>query len=268
MELFYRIFGSGKPVIILHGLYGMSDNWHSIGKSLSGHYSVIIPDQRNHGRSPHSNEHNYEVMKQDLLELFNRLEIDKAMLIGHSMGAKTAALFAIDHPQRISKLVLVDMSPKAYTVEEYDSFSADHKAILSALQKTDIANAGSRKEVEEQLEPFIPNVAVRHFLLKNLRRDYEKKFYWSLNIEAILNNLRFLLDGIPENAFSNYVRPYFPVLFVKGARSNYLVPEDFEKLKQLFPKAIFKTIEKAGHWVHAEQPKQFLEVVDNFLQKG
>ena len=259
MELFYRKYGEAKPpLIIVHGLYGASDNWVTIAKSLSEHFEVFLLDQRNHGRSPHSPDHNYDSMKDDLLEFMDRMEIEKAVLVGHSMGGKTVMFFARDYPERITSLVVVDIAPKSYnTPDEASLKTINHKQIIGAMNRVDFSKVSSRLQVEEELGQSIYNDKVRQFLMKNLHRNKDNTFHWSLNVDALERNMPHILEGMCQKDFEkgNGIVG-FPVLFVRGAKSQYILDEDIDNIiLTIFPFAEVVTIPNAGHWVHAEQPK-------------
>jgi pimeloyl-ACP methyl ester carboxylesterase len=263
MELFFKTFGNqGEPLIILHGLYGSSDNWQTIAKQLAETYRVYIPDMRNHGRSPHSPEHSYKAMAEDIAELLNKLQLNKAIIIGHSMGGKTAMQFALDYPDKVEKLVVVDISPRSYlSLTEPEKQVSEHMNILSGLISIDPLLLKSRQQAEEELAVYVTDAPTRHFLLKNLvHRD--NHFEWTINIAGLRRNLPNVMGGIVSDSTLDK-----PVLFIKGERSDYLQASDEKIIKSFFPKAEMATIFDAGHWIHAEQPKQFLAVLLNFLKE-
>lgn len=263
MKLSSEILGVGQPFIILHGLYGSGENWLTHGKQLADRFEVHLVDQRNHGNSPRADEHNYTAMEGDLLEYMNLHQIDRAIIMGHSMGGKTAMFFALAHPERVSALLVVDMSPQGY-----DSFSDAktlyHKDIFEGLRAIPVHSIKSRTEAEEILKPYVPQERVRKFLLKNLQRNsIDKSFFWKLNLEGLYASLDNILEGIdPE-----MIRPLtaFPVLFVKGGNSDYINGDSIPIIRAIFPYAEVVTIENAGHWLHAEKPEEFLATVNSFL---
>jgi len=261
LELFYRKYGEGTPLVIVHGLYGASDNWVSIAKKLSEHFEVFLIDQRNHGRSPHSKEHNYELMVQDLYDFLKRQEIEKAVLIGHSMGGKTVMHFAKEYPEKVDALIVLDIAPKTY-VSVAKKASIHHYLILNSMRSIDFSKVRSRRDVDKQLAENLDNEALRMFLLKNIERDKDNRFSWRLNVEALYNHIDEIMDG---ELVANEPITGFPVLFVRGADSNYILDNDFEKIKEIFPYAELKTIENAGHWLHAEQPELLLKAIGDFL---
>lgn len=253
MELHYRSIGQGQPMIILHGVFGTSDNLQTFGKQLANHYHVYLIDQRNHGSSPHSDDFNYQVMAEDLHEFIEKHQLKNPIILGHSMGGKVAMFYATQHPKQFDKLIVVDIAPRAYPVH--------HQQILEALSAVEIDQISSRKEAEEQMKPYIADFGIRQFLLKNLKRtDDNKGFEWKLNLSVIKNNIERIGEGIEDN-----VQVDKPVLFVKGAKSDYIKNEDETLIKSIFPSAKIVTIKNAGHWVHAEQPEQLFEEVSKFL---
>jgi len=268
MRLVSNTMGNGPPVIILHGLYGSSDNWISVGKALSEDHTVYLVDQRNHGRSPHGSLHSYEAMSDDLYTFFNEHNIEHATLIGHSMGGKTAMLFASAHPERVDKLIVVDIAPKKYNSQSgFAGQISMHKKIVRTMMELEPAQYKTLGEVSDAMEENIKPVRIRQFLLKNLDRDKEGNFFWNLNIEVLYENIEDVLDGYEEALrIIGKTRPSLPALFIKGELSDYILESDFESIRYLFPGADIKTIKKAGHWVHAEQPKKFMNVLFDFLR--
>lgn len=261
MKLFFRKYGQGPPLIIIHGLYGSSDNWVSIGRKLAENFEVFIIDQRNHGKSPHSLDHNYNLLRADLLEFMESQSIDKAVLIGHSMGGKTAMFFAADYPERVSHLVVADISPKSYEYTDSDQLLA-HTTIIRAMFNLDFYGINSRQEVDDILAKSIPEDRIRQFLLKNIKRSKNNEYRWRINIRTIKNELKNILEGLDEN------QPEitgFPVLFIRGGNSDYILKDDEKAIRKIFPYADIETIPNAGHWLHAEQPELFLEKINNFI---
>ncbi|NJO91641.1 MAG: alpha/beta fold hydrolase [Chloroflexia bacterium] len=267
MKLFYRKFGEGVPIIILHGLYGSSDNWITIGRALSEEFEVWLVDQRNHGKSPHNQVHTYQAMQEDLKELMDEHKINKAILIGHSMGGKTVMKFAIENPERVSHLIVLDIAPKSYLPWlEVESDSLNHKAIMESMLSVDFKGIKHRSELDEKLSKKIRSTRIRQFILKNVKRKEDKSFGWRLNIEALYENLHQIVDGflITGQSIGEEITG-FSVLFVKGGDSEYLTEEDKERIQDIFPYAEFKTIDGAGHWLHAEQPDELLKVLRGFI---
>ncbi len=269
MHLFFRVEGTGFPVVIIHGLYGSSDNWLSVAKKLSSRYHVYLIDQRNHGRSPNSEEHSYEAMKNDLAEFFDQQKIEKAIVLGHSMGGKTAMCFAADYPERIEKLIVVDIAPKDYFLLNDESQYYLHTNILRAMLEIDFSKIETRKQVADFLNQRIDGTQIVQFLLKNVHRNKgTHRFEWRLNVPVIYENLDEIIKGVSARQFDDRLPIYnYPVLFIKGAQSNYIAPEDFASIHRIYPEAEIVEIPDAGHWLHAEQPKLFMEAVRSFLKK-
>jgi len=269
MNLFFREEGEGFPIVIVHGLYGSSDNWLTVGKKLSTSYKVYMIDQRNHGRSPNSEEHSYEAMKNDLAEFFDQQKIEKAILMGHSMGGKTAMCFAADYPERIEKLIVVDIAPKDYFLLNDESQYYLHNNILRAMLELDFGKIDSRKQVEDFLNERIDSTQIVQFLLKNVHRNKENQLYeWRLNVTVLYDNLDEIIKGVNAHWFDDRLPiTNYPVLFIKGANSNYILPEDYASIRRIYPEAEIVQIPDAGHWLHAEQPQLFMEAVLNFLNK-
>ena len=270
MKLFYREEGEGFPLVIVHGLYGSSDNWLTVGKKLSAKYKVYMIDQRNHGRSPNSDEHSYEAMKYDLAEFFDQQNIEKAILMGHSMGGKTAMCFAADYPERVEKLIVVDIAPKDYFLLNDESQYYLHNNILRAMLEIDFNRMESRKQVEDFLNERIDSTPIVQFLLKNVHRNKENHhFEWRLNVPVLYDNLDEIIKGVNSHWFDDRLPiKNYPVLFIKGADSNYILPEDYPSIRRIYPEAEIAEVQNAGHWLHAEQPQLFMDIVWNFIRKN
>ena len=252
----YKSFGTGHPVLILHGLFGMLDNWQWIAKSLAIRYQVYIIDQRNHGKSPHSREFDYYAMVDDVLEFIDTQELESCYLIGHSMGGKAAMQFAVDNPDRVDKLVIADIAPKDYP--------RGHEHIFEALFGINTAQLESRKAAQKQLRQHLDNMAEIQFLLKNLKHKGKQGGYeWKFGLEPIYQNY----EAIIQNSLSEFDTFGKPTLFVKGGNSpRYIEPSlDLAIIEQHFPQAILKILDEAGHWVHADQPEAFLQLVTDFF---
>lgn len=253
MKLFYKQYGNaGEPVFILHGIFGMLDNWHNIARKLSERYTVYTIDARNHGQSPHSDEMSYQSMAEDVIELADDLHIEKFILIGHSMGGKTALWTAHQYPERIEKLVLVDIAPKAY--------KPGHHQYFKAFEEIRWHKMTSRKEVDEALMAYEENVGVRLFLAKNIERNEAGNFSVKSNIPAMKNAYE---EIIGELKFTNVYKG--KTIFILGEKSNYLKEEDKPYILKHFPEAKFVTIANAGHWVHADNPEGFVTALLQFL---
>lgn len=266
MKLFYREIGEGEPIVILHGLYGSSDNWMSVGRGLASSYRVILVDQRNHGQSPHSNSHSYNDLAIDLRELFTDLSIKNAVLMGHSMGGKAAMLFAIMNPEAVSKLIVVDISPVSYRDSvTFTSHEREHANIISALLSIDVNALSSRSQADELLSRTISDFRIRQFLLKNLKRDHNDRFTWALNLDALSHNLPMLMDSILADSFNGKIET--PTLFVKGEKSPYIEIGHEQIIREIFTRVTIASIPNAGHWVHAEQPDLFFNAITRFLSE-
>jgi esterase len=252
MRLNFKKLGEGEPLVILHGLFGMLDNWFTLGKRFGENFTVYLIDQRNHGQSPQSDEWNYKVMSDDLLEFFNENNIEKATIIGHSMGGKTAMYFAGKHPERVKKLVIVDIAPRFYPIH--------HDTILAALLSIDLENLKSRNEADALLSKYISDFGTKRFLLKNLARkeNDNTKFEWKFNLPVIAKNIHEI--GIETSEGSSA-----PTLFICGEKSDYINPSDESEIKKLYPNSDITSI-NSGHWVHAEKPEEFYNAVMNFLK--
>ncbi len=254
MELNYKVFGKGDPVIILHGLFGMLDNWQGIARQLAKNYKTYILDQRNHGRSPHAEPFDYPTMADDLRIFMIRQGIYNAHIIGHSMGGKTAMELAMRFPDMIDRLIVVDIAPKEY--EE------GHEFLFDAMNSLNFSLIKSRQDAEDQLSNFIDDDRIRLFFLKNLHRTREGTFGWKLNLPVIYEYYEKLLQAPHEGeAFEG------PALFIKGEKSNYILPKDMPRIKELFPAARLLSIERAGHWVHTDGTEEFIQAIEDFLER-
>jgi pimeloyl-ACP methyl ester carboxylesterase len=260
MKMFFREIGKGSPLLILHGLYGSSDNWMSIGRELAKQHRVFIVDQRNHGRSPHSPNHSYTDLANDILEFVDNQGLSKVNLIGHSMGGKASMLFTALNANRVKGLIVVDISPAGYgSVRE-----TDHRAIISALLGLNPELATTRQQLDFNLAMLIPEFRVRQFLLKNITRDTNGVFRWTFNLDAISKNLSSMMDDIFPSNDGLIIKT--PTLFVRGGKSNYITQYDEEKIGTWFEDYRIVTIPKAGHWLHAESPHEFIAQASSFLE--
>lgn len=254
MNLFFREAGQGEPLIILHGLFGSSDNWYSLSKVFATKYRVFVVDQRNHGQSPHTNDHDYKLLTQDLEEFIEQRSLENPIILGHSMGGKTAMNFALRHPDKTGKLIVVDIMPKSYPIH--------HDTILDGMKSLNLPTLQSRNEADQQLQRTIPEPDVRQFLLKNLSRNAEGGFEWKINLKVLDENIGAMVEGLQYDGVYNG-----PTLFIKGSKSNYYKPGDENTVSQHFPKAQWVTME-TGHWVQAEKPTEFAEIVMKFLDEA
>lgn len=253
-SLYYRHLGQGTPLIILHGLFGSSDNWLTMGKKFAAYFSVFIPDQRNHGQSFHTDRHTLPLLTDDLFEFMQQHELDKAHLIGHSMGGKVAMQFSLSYPEKVIKQIIVDIAPRSYAERHDTIFHALLSLNLSAIQK--------REEADNKLSEKITDPAVRQFLLKNLQRNpHTGKMEWKINLQTLYHDYGQILSGI-DSAQAVEV----PTLVVKGGRSDYVQDTDKALFTKLFPYTTFVEIPHTGHWVHAEAPEAFFHVATEFLK--
>lgn len=269
MKLHHRKYGNtGPPLIIVHGLYGASDNWVSIAHGLEDLFEVYIIDQRNHGASPKSQEHNYEVMREDLREFMDEQQLDKAILLGHSMGGKTIMFFAEKYPERVESLIVVDIAPIPYHDLAVSShIAANHARMIDAMLDLDLETLESREEAGRKLATKIGSDRIRMFLLKNLTRDENKIFVWKINLPVIRDNLHTIMDGLDiDSIHSNGGIIGFPVLFISGENSDYIQAENHTTIKEVFPAAEIVSIRNSGHWVHAEQPALLIKTIKYFLE--
>jgi pimeloyl-ACP methyl ester carboxylesterase len=252
MNLFFREVGNGEPLIILHGLFGSCDNWLTLGKLFGEQFHTYVVDQRNHGRSPHTNEWSYELMADDLKEFMQQQNIQKATLIGHSMGGKVVMTFAQKYEQYINKLIVADIAPRYY--------APHHQSVIAALQAVNLPTIKSRKEAEDVMMGVLQDNDVVQFLMKNLYREGDS-YAWRMNLPVIIEKIENI------GAAQTFEKPVsVPTLFVRGSRSNYIRSEDEATIQQNFSDVKIVTIENAGHWVQAEQPQAFFDVVVEFCR--
>ncbi|MDI1316088.1 alpha/beta fold hydrolase [Flavobacterium sp.] len=249
-----RIEGQGKPLLILHGFLGMSDNWKSFGPLYAAEgFQVHLIDLRNHGKSFHSDEFNYMVLSNDVLEYCQQKNLAKVSLIGHSMGGKVAMLFATTHPELVDKLIVADIGPKYY--------APHHDDILAGLNAIDFTTKPDRTQVEEILYPFIPDFGTRQFLMKNLYWVEPGQLAFRFNLAVFNAKIESIGEALPEaNHFDK------PTLFIRGGNSRYILDTDLPEIKKQFPNFKLATINNVGHWLHAENPKLFFEETAKFLK--
>ncbi|WP_299012615.1 alpha/beta fold hydrolase [uncultured Polaribacter sp.] len=246
------IKGEGKPLLILHGYFGMSDNWKTLGNQFSEDYQVHLIDQRNHGRSFHNATFNYEVLVEDLYNYIQFHNLENVNIIGHSMGGKTAMLFAVTYPELLDKLIVVDISPRKY--------APHHNAILAALNSVDFSVENTRGKVDKKLSNLIPEFGVRQFLLKNVYWKEKGVLDYRFNLQSLTENNPEVGEALPS--FTVFEKD---TLFLKGENSDYITAEEKPLIEAHFPNSKITTIAKAGHWLHAENPKQFYSEVVIFL---
>jgi esterase len=255
MELHFRELGQGTPLLILHGLFGSSDNWLTIAKKLAEKYRVFIIDQRNHGQSPHSEEWNYKVMASDIEDFCIQHQLHEIYIAGHSMGGKTVMKLAEMFPKRLKKMMVIDIAPRYYPLH--------HHQILKALKSIDFDVVNTRKQAEEELQNAIEDIGTRQFLLKNIYWIKENKLAWRFNLNVIASNIEIVGEATPKDEFSICE---IPSCFVKAEKSDYIKKEDEQLIAHLYNNSEVITISNAGHWVHAENPMAMLEVMFNFFK--
>lgn len=253
MKLFSRQLGEGDPMIILHGLFGSSDNWLTQAKLIANHYKVYTVDLRNHGQSPHSDDFDYSAMVKDLEEFVDTNGLQAPIMIGHSMGGKAAMNFALAHPDKLLKLIVVDIAPKAYNLEHY--------TIAEGLKAIPLDKISSRNEADETLSQHVPEPGVRQFLLKNLQRKSSGGFSWKINLPVITDKLANI--GVDLQFTGSFEKP---TLFIRGSKSKYIADTDWQRITEIFPKAELETMD-TGHWVQAEKPEEFADTVMRWLAK-
>lgn len=254
MELYANVFGEGTPFLILHGFLGMGDNWKTLGKKIAEQgYQVHLIDQRNHGRSPKADEFNYELLAEDLWAYCTTHDLQNIVLLGHSMGGKTAMLFASRYEHIIKKLIIVDIGPKYYPLH--------HQDILDGLQSLDFEELKTRGQVDQALSEYVKDTGVRMFLMKNLYWREKGQLDLRIHLSALVANADQI--GVPllnDSIFEG------ETLFLKGANSNYILEDDESLIKKHFLNAVIEEVSGAGHWLHAENPSEFLEIVFRFLK--
>ncbi len=255
MKLHANVFGEGQPFVILHGFLGMGDNWKTLGKKIAEQgFQVHLLDQRNHGRSPHSDQFDYDIMAQDLEVYCQESDLKNICLLGHSMGGKTAMLFAVKHPGLIENLIIADIGPKYYPLH--------HQDILDGLNALDFDTIKSRGDADTELSNYVLDAGVRMFLLKNLYWKEKGVLGLRMHLDALIKNASEIGVELPESF--NYKGS---VLFLKGEKSNYILENDKLRIKRQFPKVLIKEISSAGHWLHADNPTDFLAKVLEFVKK-
>lgn len=251
--IYSKIEGSGKPFVIIHGFLGMSDNWKTLATQFAAEgFEMHLLDMRNHGRSFHSNEFNYDVMVQDLLEYVTEKKLAQFILLGHSMGGKIAMNFACDYPEKIEKLIIADIAPREY--------QPHHQDVMQALNAVDFSKVNSRKDIEEVMQDYVKDYGTLQFLMKNVHRVTPESFGFRFNLEVFNSNDRAIGEALSEN--KKFVGS---TLFLKGDKSKYIQESDLEDIHYHFPNAILEIISNSGHWLHAENPSEFFEKTIQFI---
>lgn len=254
MHLNYKVMGDGFPLIILHGLFGTLDNWITLGRLFGEDFQTYLVDQRNHGKSPHTSTHSYPELASDLIEFMDQLELPRALLIGHSMGGKTVMETALSHPNRVAGLVIADMAPVQY--------ESHHSSVFRALEAVNFNEIENRAQAERIMSMHLNEPGVIQFLLKNIDRSPDGKYSWKMNLSVLKSEYENILAEIPSN------RVYTgPTLVIRGGNSPYVQEHYLPDYRTLFPELELETIEEVGHWVHAEAPGDFYEIVLNFLKR-
>lgn len=256
MKLFFRHYGQGQPMIILHGVFGVSDNWVTFAREMAKDYEIFIPDQRNHGQSPHDPTLNYFALCSDLQEFIEEHNIKNPIILGHSMGGKVAMRFALENPDLMKALIVADISMRTYDRRHV------HLNMIDAMMAVDFNKSETREEIAEQLKPYIKEERVLLFAMKNLYRRQRGQFAWRLNLDAISLSMDEIFEGIKSDKLFEK-----PAMFIRGEKSDYVKYEDFDQIYRNFPKAEIKTIENGGHWLHADEPEEFRKKVTDFLRK-
>jgi pimeloyl-ACP methyl ester carboxylesterase len=244
--------GSGRPLLILHGLFGSLDNWKTLGNQFAEDYEVYLIDQRNHGKSPHSEDFDYQVMADDLIEFVNDHYLRGIYILGHSMGGKTVMNFA-QHCDLIDKIVIADIAPRAY--------KPHHNDLVRTMESIDLSLVDSRSDVDELLKKDIPNFSVRQFLLKNLYWRKKDQLDWKINLPVIKKNMDIIAGSIENHVVTT------PTLFIQGELSPYIMDTDYPMIKKQFPNSRIVKMEQVGHWLHAENPELFYQIVSDFLKE-
>lgn len=252
-KLHFREYGdTGPQLVILHGLLGSSGNWQGVARSLAENRRVLVPDLRNHGRSPHHPDTDYHAMASDVRALLQARDMDSVDLVGHSMGGKVAMTLALTRPRRIRSLVVVDMAPRDYPLY--------HRDLLDALLDQNLSGITSRREMELNLTARVPDPRVRLFIMQNLVRDGDQ-YRWRVNLSAIAAHLK-ALAGFPD--FTGIFPG--PCLFLRGDQSDFITDTDLPVIRRWFPRARISAVAGAGHWVHVDRPKAFQKVLQGFLE--
>ena len=261
MNLIYKDIGKGNPILILHGLYGCSDNWLSIAKVLSKSNRVIIPDLRNHGKSFHSKEFSYKDQVEDILKLLEYLKITNTSIIGHSMGGKIAMALSCEHPQLIDKLIVIDIAPINYSNKLSLEQITFHKKVKECFKNINLNKINSYTELYTQLDCY--EVKIKNLIGKNIKRNKDNSFEWKLNIRAIEDNFQEIIgNNLNENnIFSK------PCTFISGELSDYITDDVINNVNNYFPYATFITIPKASHWIHSDQPDLLIEAIAQVISK-
>ncbi|NOZ34867.1 MAG: alpha/beta fold hydrolase [Chlorobi bacterium] len=260
MKLFYREYGKGEPIIITHGLFGMSDNWIPIAKKLAENFKVYLPDMRNHGNSPHSEIHTYDAMSNDILEFIEDRNIKNAIFAGHSMGGKAVLQFAEKFPERVTKMIIIDISPEKYIPDEkFFKKALNHKLLLEKLKTVNLELPDNRKELNELITLEFQNPFISQLILKNIRKNNER-FYWKINIAALYKHLYEMQRKIKLTEKVKDIK----TLFIFGGNSPYFNKNDKVYIKTVLPKSEIKIIPDVGHLIHIENENELIKRIFSF----
>jgi pimeloyl-ACP methyl ester carboxylesterase len=253
MQLNFKKSGTGHPLIILHGLLGSLDNWQTIANKLQNGFIVYLLDQRNHGKSLHTQEHSYKLMAEDLMEFYQQQNILSAHVLGHSMGGKTAMQFALNYPEKVNKLIVVDMGIKNYPPKQ--------REIFDALFSIELSKIRYRADAEKILLEKINDFTTRQFILKNLSRNTNRTYQWKFNLQSLHKNYESEINALVtgNSPFTG------KVMFIRGEKSDYILNDDWLEIQNLFPNSKLTTVKDAGHWVHADKPAELSNIILNFL---
>ena len=253
LKLNHKVSGQGDPIVLVHGLFGSLENLGMIARGLSERYEVHSLDMRNHGRSPHSDVHTYDAMTQDVLGYLNDNGIERCHFLGHSMGGKVVMNMALHHPERVKKVIVADIAPVQY--------ESHHDEIFEGLLSLPVSKLLSRTEADKALSPFVSEIPVRQFLLKNLVKSGSSGFSWRMNLKSLHKNYHHMITGLNSHA------PFEDeVLLIAGGHSNYVQHHHRDHVLKLFPRIAMKVIPETGHWLHAEKPELFIRLCDSFLK--
>ncbi len=263
MKLFYREYGEGKPIIIAHGLFGMSDNWIPIAKHLSVKFKVYLLDLRNHGQSPHSEIHDYKSISDDINEFVDFKKIPNAIFIGHSMGGKSVLQFANTYPEKVKQLIIVDISPKEYRYNSvFLNRANNHKELLEKMKQIDLNDFKNRNEIRAYYIEYFQDEFTLQLIQKNIKRNNQSQFIWKVNVDVLYNSLEDLKKEVRLRGEISYVK----TLFVFGSNSPYFRSEDKVYIQTKLPFAKIESIQAAGHMLHITNEKEFIKILSSFVK--
>lgn len=252
MQLNFKKYGEKGPnLVIIHGIFGSLDNWHTVAQELGTRHQVYTLDMRNHGRSPHSNAMSIKLMVEDVKKFCENCDLDQIYLIGHSMGGKVAMAFAQTYPELLEKLIVVDIAPKTY--------KAAHHPYFDAYKTIDLSKINNRKELDAAFMPYEKNFAVRQFLMKNIVSNGTGSYQLKINVQGIQNGYEEIVGSLTLGTI------HTPTLFIKGANSNYITAQDESQISRHFSDYHIQSIPNSGHWVHAENRIDFIKALDEFI---